>query len=138
MTLRRRDIVTVVPRRGDASGAAGRGVCGATAATGADVRGYHTDLGVESQVVENFKAIEKDFGQIDCLVNNAMIHDPEELVDVTLEKWNRSLAITLTASFLTIRAVLPGMIKQGTGNIINIGTVNPVSNEVPLGHELKT
>jgi NAD(P)-dependent dehydrogenase (short-subunit alcohol dehydrogenase family) len=94
------------------------------AATGADVRGYHTDLGVESQVVENFKAIEKDFGRIDCLVNNAMIHDPEELIDVTLEKWNRSLAITLTASFLTIRAVLPGMIKQGAGNIINIGTVN--------------
>jgi len=93
-------------------------------ATGADVRGYYTDLGVESQVVENFKAIEKDFGQIDCLVNNAMIHDPEELVDVTLEKWNRSLAITLTASFLTIRAVLPGMIKRGSGNIINIGTVN--------------
>jgi meso-butanediol dehydrogenase / (S,S)-butanediol dehydrogenase / diacetyl reductase len=41
-----------------------------------------------------------------------------------LEKWNRSLAITLTASFLTIRAVLPGMIKQGSGNIVNVGTVN--------------
>ncbi|NBU93204.1 MAG: SDR family NAD(P)-dependent oxidoreductase [Actinobacteria bacterium] len=38
-------------------------------ASGAEIRGYHTDLGVESQVVENFKAIEKDFGQIDCLVN---------------------------------------------------------------------
>jgi len=93
-------------------------------ASGTEIRGYHTDLGVESQVVENFKAIEKDFGQIDCLVNNAMIHDPEELIDVTLEQWNRSLSITLTASFLTIRAVLPGMIKQGAGNIINIGTVN--------------
>jgi len=94
------------------------------ASSGADVRGYHTDLAVEAQVVENFKLIEKDFGQLDYLVNNAMIHDPEELIDVTLEKWNRSLSITLTASFLTIRAVLPGMIKRGSGNIINIGTVN--------------
>jgi NAD(P)-dependent dehydrogenase (short-subunit alcohol dehydrogenase family) len=94
------------------------------AATGAEVRGYHTDLGNEAQVIENFKMIEKDFGKIDCLVNNAMVHEAEDLAKTSLESWNRSLQITLTGSFLTIRAVLPGMMQRKAGNIINIGTVN--------------
>jgi NAD(P)-dependent dehydrogenase (short-subunit alcohol dehydrogenase family) len=94
------------------------------AATGAEVRGYHTDLGNEAQVIENFKLIEKDFGKIDCLVNNAMVHEAEDLAKTSLESWNRSLQITLTGSFLTIRAVLPGMMQRKAGNIINIGTVN--------------
>ena len=94
------------------------------AATGAVVRGYHTDLGNEAQVIENFKLIEKDFGKIDCLVNNAMVHEAEDLAKTSLESWNRSLKITLTGSFLTIRAVLPGMMQRKSGNIINIGTVN--------------
>ena len=94
------------------------------AAMGIDIKGYLTDLSKESDVVNNFAKIEKDFGQIDCLVNNAMIHDPQDLLSTSLEVWNRSLAVTLTGSFLTIRASLPGMIKRKKGCIINIGTVN--------------
>ena len=82
------------------------------AAMGIKVKGYLTDLSIESDVVDNFKQIEKDFGQIDCLVNNAMIHNSEDLLATTLDIWNKSLAVTLTGSFLTIRASLPGMIKR--------------------------
>lgn len=91
---------------------------------GINVKGYLTDLSKESDVVNTFAAIEKDFKQIDCLVNNAMIHDPQDLIATSLEVWNRSLAVTLTGSFLTIRASLPGMIKRKKGCIVNIGTVN--------------
>ncbi|NCA27571.1 MAG: aminotransferase class I/II-fold pyridoxal phosphate-dependent enzyme, partial [Methylophilaceae bacterium] len=52
--------------------------------------GYHTDISSESEIIKNFAAIEKDFGQIDCLVNNAMIHDPEDLLATSLEVWNRT------------------------------------------------
>jgi NAD(P)-dependent dehydrogenase (short-subunit alcohol dehydrogenase family) len=93
-------------------------------AMGIKVKGYLTDLSIESDVVNNFKQIEKDFGQIDCLVNNAMIHNSEDLLATTLDIWNKSLAVTLTGSFLTIRASLPGMIKRKKGCIVNIGTVN--------------
>ena len=78
------------------------------AAMGIKVKGYLTDLSIESEVVDNFKQIEKDFGQIDCLVNNAMIHDSADLLGTSLDVWNKSLAVTLTGSFLTIRACLPG------------------------------
>jgi NAD(P)-dependent dehydrogenase (short-subunit alcohol dehydrogenase family) len=91
---------------------------------GITVKGYLTDLSIEDQVVKNFTQIEKDFGKIDSLVNNAMIHDPQDLISTSLATWNRSLAVTLTGAFLTIRSVLPGMIAHKKGCIVNIGTVN--------------
>ncbi|MBM3655354.1 MAG: SDR family oxidoreductase [Actinobacteria bacterium] len=93
-------------------------------AMGIDARGYLTDISNESEINKNFALIEKDFGQIDCLVNNAMIHDPEDLLATSLELWNRTLAVTLTGSFLAIKATLPGMIRRKKGCIINMGTVN--------------
>lgn len=94
------------------------------AAAGGDVRAYEIDLGSESQIIETILKVEKDFGKIDCLINNAMVHEAEDLLNTTLEIWNKSIQITLTAAFLCIRQVLPAMIKRKNGSIINIGTVN--------------
>jgi NAD(P)-dependent dehydrogenase (short-subunit alcohol dehydrogenase family) len=71
---------------------------------GIKARGYLTDISDEAQINNNFAQIEKDFSRIDALVNNAMIHDPEDLLATSLELWNRTLAITLTGSFLSIKA----------------------------------
>ncbi len=92
--------------------------------SGGDVRAYEIDLASESEIIETISKVEKDFGQIDCLINNAMVHEAEDLLNTSLEVWNRSIQITLTATFLCIRQVLPAMIKRKNGNIINIGTVN--------------
>ena len=89
-----------------------------------NVSGYLVDLGVEKEVKSILANVERDFGGIDCLVNNAMIYETEELLKTSLETWEKSLRITLTASFLCIKELLPGMISRGTGNVINIGTVN--------------
>jgi meso-butanediol dehydrogenase / (S,S)-butanediol dehydrogenase / diacetyl reductase len=94
------------------------------AAAGGDVRAYEIDLASESQIIETISKVEKDFGKIDCLINNAMVHEAEDLLNTSLEVWNRSIQITLTAAFLCIRQVLPAMIKRKNGSIINIGTVN--------------
>lgn len=91
---------------------------------GGDVTGYCMDLGIEEDVILTIAKIAKDLGRIDVLVNNAMTHATEELLHTSLEMWERSLKVTLTGSFLCIREVLPIMIAQGAGNIINIGTVN--------------
>ena len=82
------------------------------AAAGGDVRSYEIDLGSESQIIETILKVEKDFGKIDCLINNAMVHEAEDLLNTTLEVWNKSIQITLTAAFLCIRQVLPEMIKR--------------------------
>lgn len=91
---------------------------------GGDVTGYCMDLGIESEVISTIAAVAKDLGRIDVLVNNAMTHATEELLHTSLKMWEQSLKVTLTGSFLCIREVLPLMIAQGAGNIINIGTVN--------------
>ena len=93
-------------------------------ATGGDVTGYQVDLQDESQINDTISKIEKDFGKIEVLVNNAAFHDANDLLETTLEVWNKTLAINLTAPFLCIKAVLPGMISRKVGSIINIGPVN--------------
>jgi len=91
---------------------------------GGDVTGYVVDLQVESQIIDAIAQVEKDFGTIEVLVNNAAFHDSAELLHSSLEMWNKTFAINTAAPFLCIRAVLPGMIARKSGTIINIGTVN--------------
>jgi NAD(P)-dependent dehydrogenase (short-subunit alcohol dehydrogenase family) len=93
-------------------------------AAGGDVTGYLLDLTVEEDIVKTLGQIEKEFGKLEVLVNNAMYHDSNDLLGTSLEIWNKTLAVNLTAPFLCIRQVLPGMIKNHFGSIINIGTVN--------------
>jgi NAD(P)-dependent dehydrogenase (short-subunit alcohol dehydrogenase family) len=63
------------------------------------------------------------FGRIDILVNNAGGGTlPRNIADTSLEEWNRVLAVNLTSAFLCSRAVLPVMIRQGSGKIINISS----------------
>ena len=93
-------------------------------ASGADVTGYQVDLQVEDQIVNTIKEIEKDFGKIEVFVNNAAFHDAADLIASSLEMWNKTLDINITAPFICIRAILPEMIERKFGVIINIGTVN--------------
>ncbi len=92
--------------------------------TGGDVTGYQVDLCDEAAVISTFAEVTKKFGKIEVLVNNAMFHDPSDLLDTSLDIWNQTLKVNLTAPFLCIRTLLPGMIKNGFGSIINVGTVN--------------
>jgi len=64
------------------------------------------------------------FGRIDILVNNAGIGGPTARVTETkLAEWQETIDINLTGTWLATRAVLPQMEKQGSGIILNIGSV---------------
>lgn len=92
--------------------------------SGGDISGYELDITDEEAVKKVFGEIEKNFGKIEVLVNNAMFHDPVNLLETTMEMWNKTMAINLAGPFLCIRTVLPGMIKNKFGSIINISSVN--------------
>jgi NAD(P)-dependent dehydrogenase (short-subunit alcohol dehydrogenase family) len=62
------------------------------------------------------------FGSIDVLINCAGIARYATLCDTSLELWNRTIGVNLTGVFLMMRAVLPIMLQQGSGRIINIGS----------------
>lgn len=63
------------------------------------------------------------FGKIDVLVNNAgtaTLMDADETSD---ELWDQTIATNLSGAFRLIRAVLPGMIARGAGNIVNVSSI---------------
>jgi 3-oxoacyl-[acyl-carrier protein] reductase len=63
------------------------------------------------------------FGKIDVLVNNAGISPPKEfLVDQTVEDWDATMDANLSSAFRMVKAVIPHMRKQASGNIINISS----------------
>ncbi|MDR6404207.1 MULTISPECIES: SDR family NAD(P)-dependent oxidoreductase [Chryseobacterium] len=66
-------------------------------------------------------ALEK-FGSIDVLVNNAGIYENKPFLDVTEEYLDTFLNTNLKGTFFTTQSVIPQMIKQNDGVIINIGT----------------
>jgi NAD(P)-dependent dehydrogenase (short-subunit alcohol dehydrogenase family) len=62
------------------------------------------------------------YGRIDGLVNNAAIHPSGTILETTLELWNQVLAVNLTGMFLMTKAVLPHMLIQGGGCVVNVAS----------------
>ncbi|MFQ5972165.1 MAG: SDR family NAD(P)-dependent oxidoreductase [Alphaproteobacteria bacterium] len=90
---------------------------GAVRTHGVDV----TDLaGVEAAVQATLEAL----GGIDILINNAGIAGPSlKLWEYSVEDWNEVIDIDLTGVFLCCRAVIPGMIEQNYGRIVNVSSI---------------
>lgn len=66
--------------------------------------------------------IEKEFGKIDVLFNNAGVIRRKTVVDHTEEDWDLVLNVSLKGAFLLSKYVIPIMAKNGGGNIINTGS----------------
>ena len=90
-------------------------VCGALA--------IRADSAVEEEVISAVREAEEKLGDIYCLVNNAGISSFSLFSDITLKEWNEMLAVNLTGAFLYSRAVLPSMIKNKNGRIINVSSM---------------
>jgi NAD(P)-dependent dehydrogenase (short-subunit alcohol dehydrogenase family) len=67
-------------------------------------------------------AVHEEWGRIDVLVNNAGVYVQGEVHQTPLEDWQRILDINLTGAFLCTRAVVPLMIEQGGGVIVNVAS----------------
>jgi 3-oxoacyl-[acyl-carrier protein] reductase len=61
-------------------------------------------------------------GRVDVVVTNAGIIDRRPFLDVTEADWDRVMAVNLKGAFNTIQAVLPYMVRQGSGKIITVAS----------------
>jgi len=85
---------------------------------------FVADISREDQVNELVSSTVRSLGKIDILVNNAGIAGPTApVVDLRIEDWNGVIAVNLTGAYLCSKAVLKYMIKNKSGNIINIGSM---------------
>ncbi len=78
-------------------------------------------------------AFEK-FGRIDILVNNAGIYPVVPFKEMSLKEWKEVLAVNLDGTFLSTKAVLPYMIEQKSGRIINISTASVFTGTPGFNH----
>ncbi|MCL5075712.1 MAG: SDR family oxidoreductase [Chloroflexi bacterium] len=91
------------------------------------------DVAVEEQVKGMVQDALARFGRIDILVNNAGIGLRKPLLETCLEEWDAVLNINLRSIFLCCRAVLPHMIAQRRGKVINIASRAGRRGEAGLG-----
>lgn len=89
-----------------------------------DAHGWVADVGSEDEVDAMMRGIATAHGSIGLLVNNAGLRYHGPLVDTGLADWQRVMDVVLTGSFLTTRAVLPGMIEAQWGRIVNLAGIS--------------
>jgi NAD(P)-dependent dehydrogenase (short-subunit alcohol dehydrogenase family) len=97
------------------------------------IRGDVTD---EESVRAMVDAVFSRFGRIDILVNNAGVAFFYPIAETPLKRWETVLKVNLTGAFLCTKAVLPHMMKQKSGSIINISSLaadERDSNTIPTG-----
>jgi NAD(P)-dependent dehydrogenase (short-subunit alcohol dehydrogenase family) len=89
-----------------------------------DTLALEADVSDAAAVQDAVERTHRRFGRIDALVNNAGIAVFKPMLDVTLEEWQRVLAVNLTGPFLMTQAVAPIMRDQGGGAIVNIASIS--------------
>jgi len=90
---------------------------------GGTVVALEADLANPADIRRTVETAAETFGGIDILMNNAAIIGPmKPCHEITEEEWLYTLAVDLTAPILLSRAVVPLMIRQGGGKIINVTT----------------
>lgn len=90
---------------------------------GLSAAAFRADLRDSAQVDALFSQVEKLFGGVDILINNAGIAQQKLFTDLTEEDWDRMFQVDVKGVFLCTQAVLPGMIRRQRGKIINISSM---------------
>ncbi len=92
--------------------------------SGGETLAVVADVSRETDVADVVRRVLETFGRIDILVNNAAANLPyREVLDLTPEEWRRVVDVNVTGPFLFSKAVLPTMIEQGSGKIVNISSI---------------
>ena len=90
---------------------------------GVNAKGYASNAADFGQTQEVVKQVIADFGSIDILVNNAGITKDKLMLRMTEQDWDAVLNVNLKSAFNFINAILPTMMRQRGGSIINMSSV---------------
>ena len=105
------------------SAEAARSVADTLRAEGCDAIAVRADVADGDAVAAMVRQTEKELGPVTVLVNNAGVAGQAQFQDITDEMWNRYLAVNLGGARNAIRAVLPHMLSEKSGAIVNISSI---------------
>ena len=97
----------------DLSGTRDEAVASSIAASGGRAAAVKMDASDPAAVERTIRLAVDTFGRLDIMMNNAGLAEPAPLDEISLESWNRVIAVTLTSAFLGMKHCLPIMRAQG-------------------------
>ena len=107
----------------DRNGAAAEETVKIITEEGGKAAAFTADVSRASEVEAMVAACLKAYGRIDVLDNNVGIAEVGSVVEVAEAEWDRVFAVNLKSAYLSMKHVIPVMIKQGGGSIINISSI---------------
>ncbi|MCC8977191.1 SDR family NAD(P)-dependent oxidoreductase, partial [Bradyrhizobium brasilense] len=107
----------------DRNGAAAEETVGIITGEGGKAAAFTADVSRAGEVEAMVAACLKAYGRIDVLDNNVGIAEVGSVVEVGEAEWDRVFAVNLKSAYLSMKHVIPVMIKQGGGSIINISSI---------------
>ena len=119
----------------DRDGAAAERTAAIIREKGGEASPLAADVTKSADVAGYVKAALSAYGRIDCFFNNAGIEGKlSSIVDMSEEAFDQVIAVNVKGVFLGLRAVLPVMIKQGSGAVVNTSSVAGLVGSPYLGH----
>jgi 2-hydroxycyclohexanecarboxyl-CoA dehydrogenase len=116
--VRRGDKVAILDLRGDTL----EQHLSALRGDGFDALGYEVDVTDRSAVQEAIAVTRSELGPIHIAVTSAGVTSYAAFTELSIEQWNRTLAINLTGTFNCVQAAIPDMIEAGWGRVVTISS----------------
>ncbi len=107
----------------DRNGAAAEETAKIITGEGGKATAFTADVSRASEIEAMVAACLKAYGRIDVLDNNVGIAEMGSVVEVAEESWDRVFTVNLKSAYLAMKHVIPVMVKQGGGSIINISSI---------------
>ena len=107
----------------DINGAAAEETAAIVRGEGGEAMAFQADITDHATVKALVAACVEAYGRIDILDNNVGIAEVGGVVELPEEEWDRVFSINLKSAFLTMKHVIPIMVAQGGGSIINISSI---------------
>jgi 3-oxoacyl-[acyl-carrier protein] reductase len=101
---------------------------------GGEAIAVRADIGEVEDVRRMVDSAVKQFGTVDILVNNAGMLNSFKLADMSVETWDNMIKVHLRGMFLCTRFVIPHMLKQKSGKIINMSGTFGVTGGAEFTH----
>jgi NAD(P)-dependent dehydrogenase (short-subunit alcohol dehydrogenase family) len=118
----------------DLDGEAAEKAASAISAAGGTAIGLAVDVTSREQIDAGVEAVRTQLGRPTVLVNSAGLDGFDPFLKITADKWNRILAVNLTGTFDCCQAVVPSMLEEGWGRIVNISSSSAQGGQPIMTH----